>query len=177
MENIMRNRTVLGFCGILSLTALALVAGCSLTKPKTSDEFAAYAAQHCLAGIEMGRLGVQRGTDPSVKAVGTRWTTDYTEANMQLRAAADHLHISLPSAMNSEQLAMRDKLSALSGAEFDKAYMSYLIKDQESTIQEFQTHSEGGDKPVIKMFAARFLGALTADLQMARDAAAKVGAK
>ena len=125
----------------------------------------------------MGRLGAQRGTDPAVKAYGQQLIKDSAEATMQLKQLATDLHLTLPSAMSSEQLAMRDKLSALTGAEFDKAYMSYQVKDLESTVQEFQTHSEDGDKPMIKMFAARFLGGLNADLRMARDAAAKVGAK
>ena len=70
-----------------------------------------------------------------------------------------------------------DKLSKLSGAEFDKEYMSEMVKDHENDAKEFQTQANEGTDPDIKAFAAKTLTIIQEHLKMARDVAKKVGAK
>jgi len=41
------------------------------------------------------------------------------------------------------QLLPQVKLSKLSGAEFDKEYMSEMVKDHEEDAEEFQTEAKG----------------------------------
>jgi putative membrane protein len=72
---------------------------------------------------------------------------------------------------------MIEKLSKLSGAEFDKEYMSDMVKDHEEDVKDFQTQGNDGTDPDIKAFASKTLPILQGHLQMARDAAKKVGAQ
>ena len=177
----MTRRNAFYLCALLPLTLLVVVSGCDTAtktvKKKTGNEFAAYAYEHGIAGIEFGQLGLRRGTDPAVRAFAQKLVQDNTEANKQLKFAANDLKLSLPSGMSADQITMRDTLVALSGAEFDKAYMTDMVKDLDDTKQEFEAHSTTGDIDVIKRFAARLIGMLSADLGMARETAAKVGAK
>ena len=69
-----------------------------------------------------------------------------------------------------------DKLAQLSGADFDKEYMSAMVKDHEEDVKDFETQANGGSDPDIKNFAAKTLPTLKNHLQMARDTANKVGA-
>jgi putative membrane protein len=94
-----------------------------------------------------------------------------------MKYIANQEKLTLPTGITTDQIAMRDKLIALSGAEFDKAFMSDMVKDLDDTKQEFEAHSTTGDNDEVKRFAARLIGALTQDLTIAREAAAKVGAK
>ena len=79
--------------------------------------------------------------------------------------------------MSSSQKSTIEKLSKLSGAEFDKEYMSDMVKDHEEDVEEFETQANKGADPEIKAFAGKALQTLQSHLQMAREVAKKVGAK
>jgi len=81
------------------------------------------------------------------------------------------------SELSSSQKSTVDKLAKLSGAEFDKAYMSDMVSDHETDVKEFQTQADKGNDPDVKAFAAKTLPVLQKHLQMARDVASQVGAK
>ena len=83
----------------------------------------------------------------------------------------------LPNEINSEQKSELDKLAKLSGAEFDKEYMSAMLKDHEDDVKAFETQSKEGNDSDVKAFAGKTLPTLQEHLQMAREAAQKVGAK
>ena len=155
--------------------ALALFLACS--SAKDSSKFAAAAAQGGMTEVELGRLALQRATDSSVKEFGQRMVTDHTAANAELKLIAARKNIQVPTEVSSDQKSMIDKLSKLSGAEFDKEYMSDMVKDHEEDVKDFQTQGNEGTDSDIKAFAAKTLPTLQGHLQMARDAAKKVGAK
>jgi len=71
----------------------------------------------------------------------------------------------------------KDKLAQMSGAEFDKEYMSAMVKDHETDVKDFDTQSKDGNDADIKAFAGKTLPTLQEHLKMAQAAAQKVGAK
>lgn len=155
--------------------ALALFLGCS--SAKDSSKFAATAAQGGMTEVELGRLALQHAADSSVREFGQRMVTDHTAANAELKSTAARKNIQLPTEVSSDQKSMIDKLSKLSGAEFDKEYMSDMVKDHEEDVKDFQTQGSDGNDSDIKAFAAKTLPTLQGHLEMARDVAKKVGAK
>jgi putative membrane protein len=153
---------------------LAFLSACS--SAKDSAKFAPVAAQGGMAEVEMGQLAIQRAADPAVKEFGQRMVTDHSRAGAELKTIASRKQIQLPTEISSSQKSMVDKLSKLSGAEFDKEYMSGMVKDPEEDAKEFQTQSNEGNDPDIKAFAAKTLPIIQEHLQMARTVAKKVGA-
>ncbi|MEP6569921.1 MAG: DUF4142 domain-containing protein [Acidobacteriota bacterium] len=168
----MREKTVLRLLVVLTLSII--LANCS--SAKDSSKFAAAAGPGGMAEVELGRLAVQKAADPSVKEFGQRMISDHTLANAELKAVAKKKNIQLPSDLTSDQKSLMDKLSKLSGGEFDKEYMSAMVKDHEEDVKEFQTQANEGTDPDVKAFAGKTLPTLQAHLQMARDVAKKVGA-
>jgi putative membrane protein len=79
--------------------------------------------------------------------------------------------------MNSDQKATMDKLSKLSGSDFDNEYMSDMVKDHEADAKEFENQANKGTDADIKAFAAKTLPMIQRHLQMARDVANQVAAK
>lgn len=152
-----------------------LILACS--SAKDSAKFANEAAQGGMAEVELGRLAAQKATDPSVRAFGQRMVADHSKASAELKAIATKKNMQLPSDMNSDQKSEMDKLAKLSGAEFDKEYMSAMVKDHEDDVKAFETQSKDGNDADVKAFAAKTLPTLQDHLQMAREAAQKVGAK
>ena len=166
---------VVNFVTPVGIMVLALAFACSSAKDSTW--FAANAAQGGMTEVELGKLAIQRGTDPSVKEFGQRMIADHTRANNELKAVAARKNIELPSDLSSSQKSTIEKLSKLSGAEFDKEYMSDMVKDHEEDVEEFETQANKGADPEIKAFAGKALQTLQSHLQMAREVAKKVGAK
>jgi putative membrane protein len=159
---------------LLILVGLVVLSSCS--SAKDSAKFAATAAPGGMAEVDLGRLAVERGSDPAVKEFGQRMISDHSRANSELKALASQKNIQLPADLTSDQKSLKEKLSKLSGAEFDKEYISAMVKDHEEDVKEFQTQANEGTDPDVKAFAAKTLPTLQSHLQMARDAAKKVGA-
>lgn len=166
---------VMKFVAPVFVVAPFLILACSSAKDST--KFASEAAQGGMAEVELGRLAAQRATDPSVREFGQRMVADHSKAGAELRAIASRKNLQLPNDMTSAQKSERDKLAKLSGAEFDKEYMTAMVKDHEDDVKAFETQSKDGNDPDVKAFAAKTLPTLQEHLQMARDAAQKVGAK
>jgi putative membrane protein len=164
-----------GLVSPVCVMALSLLLACS--SAKDSAKFAATAAQGGMTEVELGRLALQRAGDPSVRAFGQKMVTDHTAANAELKGVAARKNLTLPGEMSSDQKSMVEKLSKLNGAEFDKEYMSDMVKDHETDVKDFQTQANDGTDPEIKSFASKTLPILQGHLQMARDTANKVGAQ
>src|SRR5947208_8088350 len=119
----------------VAIPALLFVFACSSTKD--SSKFAPTAAEGGMAEVEMGQLAIQRAADPAVKEFGQRMVTDHSRAGAELKAIASRKQIELPMEVSSSQKSTMDKLSKLLGAEFDKEYMSEMVKDHENDAKEF----------------------------------------
>lgn len=163
------------FISAVCALALALVLACS--SAKDSAKFAGAAAQGGMTEVELGRLALQHAADSSVREFGQRMVTDHTAANAELKLIAARKNIQLPTEVSSDQKSIIEKLSKLSGAEFDKEYMSDMVRDHDEDVKGFQTQGNEGTDPDIKAFAAKTLPILQGHLQMARDVAKKVGAQ
>jgi putative membrane protein len=76
--------------------------------------------------------------------------------------------------MMKKHQEMVSKLSALSGAEFDRKYMEHMVKDHEKDVAAFERESTKGSDADLKAWAAKTLPTLREHLQMARDTQMKV---
>jgi len=168
-------RKILDFAAPIFVATPLLILACS--SAKDSNKFATNAAQGGMAEVELGRLATQRAGDVSVREFGARMVADHSRANSELKSIAGQKGIQLPTELNSEQKSEMDKLSKMSGAEFDKEYMSAMLKDHETDVKDFDTQAREGNDPEIKAFAGKTLPTLQQHLQMAQQAAQKVGAK
>jgi putative membrane protein len=168
-------RRILNFVAPVFVVAPLLILACS--SAKDSAKFAGNAAQGGMEEVELGRIATQRGGDPSVREFGARMVADHSKANAELKSIAAQKGMQLPADMTSDQKSDVDKLSKMSGAEFDKEYMSAMVKDHEQDTKDFETQSKEGTDAEIKAFAGKTLPTLQQHLQMARTAAQKVGAK
>ena len=142
----------------------------------TLNAFAHDAAIGGMAEVELGRLAAEKGTDPAVKAFGQQMVDDHTKINADLKAIAAHAGVSLPDSVGSKQKKVFDKLSALSGAAFDRAYIDDMVEDHKDDISAFEKASRfSGDSP-FKMFATSQLPTLREHLKMAEAAQATLKA-
>jgi putative membrane protein len=134
------------------------------------------AAAGGLMEVELGRMAAQKASSADVKSFGQRMVTDHGQANQRLMQIAAQKNVTLPTTLPADKRKDMDKLSALSGAEFDKMYMSHMLKDHKKDISEFEKASNNGRDSSVKSFAQTTLPTLREHMQMAQSIAPKVGA-
>jgi putative membrane protein len=96
------------------------------------------AAEGGIAEVELGKLAVQKASSPDVKAFGQKMVDDHTALNNEMATVADTLGVMLPKKMNKDDQAEYDKLSALSGDDFDMEYLRFMVKDHHTDLREFR---------------------------------------
>lgn len=132
--------------------------------------FAEKAAQGGLAEVKLGTLAEERAESPDVKGFGKRMVEDHTKANQELMKIAGQSGVTLPSTLTAKDEEEYDRLSKLSGAAFDHAYISHMISDHRADIAEFRHEANNGMDPELKAFAAKYLPVLEEHLRLAEAA-------
>jgi len=132
------------------------------------------AAEGGLAEVELGNLAKDKASNADVKAFGQQMVDDHSKANDELKQLASSKGITLPTETDAKHKAERDRLSKMSGAEFDKAYMQAMVADHRTDVNEFRRESQRGGDADVKSWAAKTLPTLEHHLQMAESANAKV---
>ncbi|HEY3973111.1 MAG TPA: DUF4142 domain-containing protein [Candidatus Sulfotelmatobacter sp.] len=137
------------------------------------QKFVKEAAQGGLAEVELGQLAVQKASSDAVKNFGQRMVDDHSKANDKLKELASEKGINLPKSPSVMQKATKERLSKLSGDQFDKAYMSDMLKDHKKDVAAFRTESSTGQDSDVKNFATQTLPTLREHLKAAESIAPK----
>ncbi|MEP6489454.1 DUF4142 domain-containing protein [Microcoleus vaginatus GB2-A3] len=128
--------------------------------------FVMQAGQLGMLEVELGRLAVQRGSSAGVKQYGQEMVKEHTQANEELMQVAMQKGVKLPTEMSSQNTALMERLSGLSGTSFDAAYKQAMIESHNQAIALFQAQSQKGQDPDLKAWATQKLPNLQAHLQM-----------
>jgi len=116
--------------------------------------------------VQLGRFAVQRGSSASVKQYGQEMVEEHTQANEELMQLAMQKEVKLPTEMSTQNKALMERLSGLSGTSFDRAYKQAMIDSHNQAIALFQAQSQQGQDPELKAWATQKLPNLQAHLQM-----------
>jgi putative membrane protein len=132
--------------------------------------FVMEAAQGGLAEVELGRLAADKAQSDAVKQFARRMITDHGKANDELKSVAQSKRITLPTELDATHKATKDRLSQMSGANFDRAYMQEMVNDHQKTVTLFREESQTGKDPELKAWAAKTLPVIQEHFQMAQSA-------
>jgi putative membrane protein len=132
---------------------------------KDDAKFAVAAANGGMAEVELGQLAQQKAANAKVKDFGAMMVTDHTKANDEMKALAQSKGITLPTTIDTDEQKVKDDLSAKSGADFDKAYVSNMIDDHKKDIKEFEDASKNCKDADLKGFAVKTLPTLKMHLE------------
>jgi len=149
--------------------------GKKTVKPMSDQTFVIGAAKGGLAEVELGKLAQEKAASTEVKNFGKRMVDDHSKANDELQSLAKNKNITLPADLDPKDKALRDRLSKLSGAAFDRAYMNAMLSDHRKDVSEFKRESAAGKDPDVKAFAAKTLPTLEEHLKLAQDTTKAVG--
>ena len=157
---------VLGTAGLSSLEA-------QVTRVSENDQsFMAKAAEGGAAEVELGRLAAARAVNPVVRQFGQRMVVDHGAANAQLEALAATKGIDLPKEPGPQHRVTYDRLAALHGQEFDRAYMLDMVQDHDKDVLEFERASTAIRDPGVKAWVVQTLPTLREHQRMAHQLSA-----
>jgi len=127
---------------------------------KDDAKFAVAAANGGMAEVELGTLAQEKAVNAKVKDFGSMMVKDHSKANDEMKALAKSKGITLPDSIDSKEKKVKSDLSAKSGADFDKAYVSNMIDDHKEDIKEFEDAAKNVKDPELKAFAVKTLPTL-----------------
>jgi putative membrane protein len=122
-----------------------------------------------MAEVELGKLAVEKASTDAVKQFGQKMIDDYSKANDELKAIASKESIPVPDSLDSKHQSRVEKLSKLSGADFEKAYVKDQLKDHQQDVREFQEEAKSGIDPDVKSFASKTLPTLEEYVSLAKE--------
>jgi putative membrane protein len=121
----------------------------------TDKAFVIKAAQGGMTEVQLGQLAADKGTSQDVKDFGSKMVTDHGNANDELKSIASSKDITIPDKLDAKHQAVVDKMSKMSGAEFDKGYVAEMVKGHKETDALFTKEAKSGQDADIKAFAAK----------------------
>lgn len=161
------------FLKALVILSIIWLAGCAgggsgISSMKPSD-FLTEAAEGSIAEIQLASLALTRTQNPEIRAFAQQMIADHGKASDEIKPIAAKKSVSLPLQLNSTHKSLSDRLSKLSGAEFEREYVKAMVEDHEKDVKAFQTQAQAGTDADVKEFATKTLPTLEHHLQMARE--------
>ncbi len=153
------------YIGVAFFALAFLLIACD-KEAKNSGSFTTNAAQGGMTEVKLGNLALAKAQSEDVKRFAQMMVADHAKANDDLKEVAAKKSVALPTDISDEQKSTMDKLSKLSGADFDKEYVKDMVEDHEKDVKEFQTQAQSGTDADVKAFAARTLPTLQEHLSM-----------
>jgi putative membrane protein len=140
------------------------------------SEFLHQAAADNLLEIRLGQMAASKAEDPAVKQYAQRVTNDHTIMHKQWTTLASRNGVTLTAEMGPQHKDKADRLERLSGREFDRAYMTTELQNQQDYVNFFSNQGRATRSSQVRDLAANDLRSLQLHLSQARDVANRVGA-
>jgi putative membrane protein len=119
---------------IVAIALAGMVGSAHAASPEDDATFLKTAIGIDLAEIDVGNLAQKNGGSDMVKQFGSMLVADHTKDRDAVMALAKKMSVEIPNAPSTDDQATYKRLSALSGADFDKAFGDAMAKGHKAAI-------------------------------------------
>jgi putative membrane protein len=137
-------------------------------------QFLHASAEGGIAEVKLGTLAVQKG-GPDVKEFGQKMVDDHTAIDKDMATVADSLGVMLPKKISKDDQAEYDKLNGLSGDDFDKEYILFMVKAHRQDLHDFFTEASVAADPALQSEVVKAAMVIRQHLMMATKLATDKG--
>ena len=123
------------------------------------------------AEVQLGQLAQQKSQSDDVKQFGQKMVEDHTRLGDQMKPIAQQLGIKEPKEPSKKDKQLMAKLQALSGPQFDEAYIQAMVKDHKQDLKEFNNEAQMAQDPNVKQVAQQGAGVISHHLEMIQQIA------
>jgi putative membrane protein len=118
---------------------------------------------------ELGSYAAKNAVSPGVRTFGETMLKDHSKDKEALQKLASDKNITIPAQTGEDFQKHIDEITSKRGAEFDKAYISFMVSDHKEDISEFEEEAKDGKDADIKAFATKGIPVLQHHLEMAKS--------
>jgi putative membrane protein len=126
------------------------------------------------AEVDLGQLAVQKASSDPVKQYGARMIQDHQRAREELQKLSKEVPREAGELSMPHQQIQR-MLVQLSGKDFDKAYMSFMVRDHMKEVGEWEQRALTVTDARVERWMASMLRLLKDHLEQGRAIAAAIG--
>ena len=167
--------------GMMCVVALgcASLAGVAQAQQGPTDQdkqFLTQASQGDYTEITFSKLALQKSQTPAVRQFAQKMITDHQTLEMNMQPYAQQWGLTPATSLDSMHQQKYDQLSSMSGADFDKQYMSDMTTDHQTTLDAFKSEESSTTLPKFKATVKKGEKVVAQHLEMAKKDDAKLGA-
>ena len=122
----------------LTVAIATMLCTSSVAFAATQQAFITRAMQGNLAEVQIGKLAQQKGTTQKAKSLGQILNNDHQANQEKAEQVAKQTGVTPPTSPSAMQKSDYDRLSKLSGAEFDRQFAAMMVKDHRKDVSEFR---------------------------------------
>ena len=160
---------LLGLCGAaLSQTPPATTA----PNPSVNATDQAYLTQNAQGSVSdyaTAETGVQKAQSKDVRGYATQVMKDHSQINLDVLNLARDKNLTLPVTISDTDRAKLDTLTALNGADFDKAFLQEEVQVNGEDVKDARTELAATGDPDVRKFVSKFLDTEQKHLDRAQD--------
>ena len=166
------SKVVSACCSVAMLAAIPAAFAQSDASPM-DKKFVKEALMGGMAEIQLGQLATQKSSSDDVKQFGQKMVDDHTKLGDQMKTVAGQIGVTPPTTVSPKDQALMTKLQAMSGDQFDKAYLRAMVKDHEKDDMDFKKEASSGTSQAVKDAASQGDQVVEQHLQMVKELAQK----
>lgn len=118
------------------------------------------------AEVQMGQLAAQKSTSGDVQQFGQKMAQIHEQLTDQMKPLAKQLEVDVPKQPSKKARQEIEKMQALSGPDFDAAFIKAMLKDQQSDLKDFKDEAQGAQNPNVQQLAKMDVPVLSQHLEI-----------
>lgn len=143
------------------------------TLNENDRNFITAAAQGGAAEVKLSQLVQGRAKCEEVMQFGQRMVQDHTQANRELMQLASRKGAPPNPELDSKHQKLFERLSGLSGENFDREYINAMVEDHKEVISKFDQETAQGHDQDLTNWASKTVPKLREHLKMAQSIASQ----
>lgn len=165
------------------MTYKALVIGIALAAAAVSapaaqsgnQAFVTKMGEVSMGEVDLGRLADEKASSRDVKGFAKRMIEEHGKSGEELKGIAARKSLTWPAGPGADAKALKDKLSKLSGAAFDRAYIDAMVDGHRKVLDVVKAEAQSNGDAELKAFATKASSSVQAHLTHALDVQREIG--
>lgn len=118
------------------------------------------------AQIRLSELAEQKSSSADVKQFSEQMVKVHTDLDSQLQPAAKQLDVDQPKGQSKKEKKELERLQALSGQDFDSAYLQDINHEQQQSLKQFNDEAKNNNGGPLQQIATQDAPILTQHYQL-----------
>jgi putative membrane protein len=124
------------------------------------------------AEVQLAQLAQQKSQSQDVKQYAAKMANDHQQMNDKwFSPVAKQLNVSEPKGPSKKDKKLMAKLQGLNGDEFDKEYITCMLKDHQEDLKKFKQEADASQDPNLKQIATQGSTVISQHLQLTEQVA------